>query len=82
MKGVTILASSKNILRAGMLMSGLLLTGSSLPAVAQNNMDQGTTEHRDRGFDNWGLLGLLGLAGLLGRKRDRVETHTHTTGRV
>jgi MYXO-CTERM domain-containing protein len=62
-----------------MLMSGLLLTGVTLPAVAQNNMDQGTTTDHNRGF-NWGLLGLLGLAGLVGRnKRDRTVTHT---GRV
>jgi hypothetical protein len=63
-----------------MLMSGLLLTGVTLPSVAQNSMDQGTTTDDNRGFNQWGLLGLLGLAGLMGRnKRDRTATHT---GRV
>jgi hypothetical protein len=53
-------------------MSGLVLTGVVMPAVAQTSADQGSTTNRhDRGFDNWGLLGLLGLAGLLGRKRER-----------
>jgi hypothetical protein len=61
-----------------MVMSGLLFTGLTLPAVAQNSTDQGTTTNHDRGF-NWGLLGLLGLAGLIGRKRERDVAHT---GRV
>ena len=53
-------------------MSGLVLTGVAVPAVAQTGADQRTTTDRDdRGFDNWGLLGLLGLAGFLGRKRER-----------
>jgi MYXO-CTERM domain-containing protein len=58
-----------------MVMSGLLMTGLTLPAVAQNSVDQSTTTDHDRGF-NWGLLGLLGLAGLMGRKRERDVAHT------
>jgi hypothetical protein len=75
------LANYRKILRTGMIMSGLLLTGGVVvPAIAQTNADQGTTTHRDdRGFEKWGLLGLLGLAGLIGRKRDRDVVHT---GRV
>jgi hypothetical protein len=79
MKGVSILANYRKILRTGMVMSGLVLTGVALPAAAQNSMDQGTTTDHDRGFNQWGLLGLLGLAGLMGRKRDR---HVPPTGRV
>lgn len=74
-----ILTNYKKILRTGMLMSGLLVTGVALPAAAQNSMDQGTTTDHDRGFHQWGLLGLLGLAGLLGKKRDRDVVRT---GRV
>lgn len=57
-------------------MSGLLLTGVALPAVAQTSVEQGTTDRDDHGFDEWGLLGLLGLAGLIGRKRERNAVHT------
>jgi MYXO-CTERM domain-containing protein len=59
-----------------MVMAGLVLAGSAVSAGAQTVDDRRTTDHDDRGFDDWGLLGLLGLAGLLGRKRDRdvVET--------
>ena len=32
-----------------------------------------TTEPRDEGFDDWGLLGLLGLAGLAGLRRPPVH---------
>lgn len=73
------LANYRKILRTGILMSGLLLTGSAAaPALAQTGMDQGTTTDRDEGgFDDWGLLGLLGLAGLLGRKRDRDVVRTN-----
>jgi hypothetical protein len=70
------LANYRKILRTGMVMSGLLVTGVALPAVAQNSMDQGTTTDHDRGFHQWGLLGLLGLAGLIGRKRDRDVART------
>ncbi|HET6797381.1 MAG TPA: WGxxGxxG-CTERM domain-containing protein [Gemmatimonadales bacterium] len=68
----------KKILRTGMLMSGLVLTGGLVvPAAAETRVNQDTSTDRDhRGFDNWGLLGLLGLAGLLGRKRERDVTHT------
>jgi MYXO-CTERM domain-containing protein len=82
---VRILANYKKILRTGMVMSGLLLAGAALPAVAQNSVDRGTTTDHDRGFHDWGLLGLVGLAGLLGRKREREVTHRGTvpnTGRV
>jgi hypothetical protein len=52
----------------------LLLIGVTLPAVAQNSMDQGTTtSDHDRGFQ-WGLLGLVGLAGLIPRKRNVAHT--------
>ena len=78
MKGVSILSNYKKILRTGMIMSGLLVTGLALPAVAQNSTDQGTTTDH-RGFNQWGLLGLLGLAGLVGKKRDRDVVRT---GRV
>ena len=73
------MATYRKILRAGILMSGLLLTGSAAaPAMAQTGMDQGTTTDRDDGgFDDWGLLGLIGLAGLLGRKRDRDVVRTN-----
>lgn len=78
MKGLR-LSNFKKILRTSMIMSGLLVTGVTLPAVAQSNVDQGTTTDPNRGF-NWGLLGLLGLAGLVGRsKRDQTVAHT---GRV
>jgi MYXO-CTERM domain-containing protein len=72
------MASYRKIVQTGIIMSGLLLTGSAaLPANAQT-IDQGTTTDRDdRGFDDWGLLGLLGLAGLLGRKRDRDVVRTN-----
>ena len=72
------MANYKKILRTGMIVSGLLLTGGIVvPAIAQ--ADQGTTTDRDdRGFDQWGLLGLLGLAGLVGRKRDRDRDVIHT----
>ena len=79
MKGVRILANYRKIFRTSMVISGLLLTGVALPALAQNSMDQGTTTDHDRGFNQWGLLGLLGLAGLIGRKRDRDVVRT---GRV
>ena len=76
MKGLRILANYKKILRTGMIMSGLLVAGVTLPAVAQNNVDQGTTTDHNRGF-NWGLLGLVGLAGLAGRgKRERTVANT------
>jgi MYXO-CTERM domain-containing protein len=73
------LVTSKKILRAGIIMSGLLLTVSTVaPAIAQTNVDPATTTDRDDGgFDDWGLLGLLGLAGLLGRKRDRDVVRTN-----
>jgi MYXO-CTERM domain-containing protein len=66
------LANYRKILRTGLIVSGLMLTGSVVvPAVAQTNVDQGrTTEQDDHGFQ-WGLLGLLGLGGLVGRKRER-----------
>ena len=67
------MANYKKILRTGAVLSGLLLTGVTLPAAAQTNDDRGTTTYghdRDRGFP-WGVLGLLGLAGLMGRKRER-----------
>jgi hypothetical protein len=71
-------ATYKKILRTGIIMSGLLLTGgAAAPAMAQTNVDQGTTTDRDGGFDDWGLLGLIGLAGLLGRKRDRDVVRTN-----
>jgi hypothetical protein len=62
-------------------MAGLLLSaGLVVPAVAEARAAQDTsTDHDDRGFDKWGLLGLLGLAGLMGRKRERDVVHT---GRV
>jgi MYXO-CTERM domain-containing protein len=70
------LAIYRKILRTGLIISGLLLTGSAIaPASAQTNVE-GTTQRDDGGFDDWGLLGLLGLAGLLGRKRDRNVVHT------
>jgi hypothetical protein len=70
-----------------MIMSGLLLTGGIVvPAIAQTNADQTSTNDRDhRGFDNWGLLGLVGLAGLMGRKREQNVPRTGNvphTGRV
>jgi hypothetical protein len=69
----------KNILRTGILMSGLMLAGSTAaPVVAQTNVDQGTTHRDNDGFDNWGLLGLVGLAGLLGRKKERDVVRTNT----
>jgi MYXO-CTERM domain-containing protein len=73
------LATYKKIFRTGIIMSGLLFTGSAVaPAIAQTGVDQGTTTDRDDGgFDDWGLLGLLGLAGLLGRKRERNVVHTN-----
>jgi hypothetical protein len=59
-------------------MAGLLLSaGLVVPAVAEARAAQDTsTDHDDRGFDKWGLLG---LAGLMGRKRERDVVHT---GRV
>jgi MYXO-CTERM domain-containing protein len=59
-----------------MIMSGLMLTGTILPAAAQTSVDQGTTTDRDDHDFPWGILGLLGLAGLLGRKRDRTVAET------
>jgi hypothetical protein len=73
------LANYRKIIRTGMLMSGLLLTGVTLPALAQSNVDQGTTTTDHNRSFNWGLLGLVGLAGLMGRKRERTVAHT---GRV
>ena len=65
----------RKILQTGIVMAGLVLTGSVMPAGAQTTDDPRTTD-RDRGFDDWGLLGLLGLGGLLGRKRERAVAET------
>ncbi len=72
------MATYRKILQTGILMSGLLLTGSAVvPAVAQTNVEGTSTDRDDGGFDEWGLLGLLGLAGLIGRKRDRDVVRTN-----
>lgn len=69
------------IVGAGVLTVGLALMPLTLPATAQNSVDENTAapgervadEEGDRDFD-WGWLGLLGLIGLAGlKKQDSTE---------
>lgn len=71
---------------ASVLTIGLALMPLTLPATAQNSVDENTTapgervatEEGDRDFD-WGWLGLLGLIGLAGlKKQDSTEYRNPT----
>jgi MYXO-CTERM domain-containing protein len=81
---------------AGMILAGLALAPTHLPASAQTDTTGGTTGGTNStttttGSDvasadnntDWGWLGLLGLSGLFGlipRKREENVRYTTTTG--
>lgn len=63
------------------IMLGCSLT-ISMPVLAQNDINTGTSRVADRNDDDdigkWGLAGLLGLIGLLGLRRRDDDNRTRT----